>query len=178
MEVPLGKAVYLLSPRITLLVTSFSREGKPNAAPFTWAGCVSYSPPMLYIGIGRENKGTLANMRETGRFGVNVVSEGWAQKAVDCELKDPGKLEKAGIKVDRSGKVPEAKAFLECRLVEIVDVKGSDHFLIIGEAVRAECGCWDAEKGRPDLDELKPILHMGGKVFRAMGKEIILERKG
>ena len=176
MEVPLEKATRLISPRTTALVTNFSKEGKPNAAPFSWVGCVSFVPPMIQVGVMRGNKRTLTNIRETGKFGVNIVSDDWGQKAVDCESKSEDKLEKAGITVNESGKVPEAKSFLQCRLTEIIDPKGADHLLIIGEVIKAECEFWDEKNNRADTDKIKPLMHGSGTSFIKTGKNIELNR--
>ena len=46
-EIPLEKAVGLIYPRITVLVTTKSKEGKANAAPYSWIAPVSFKPPML-----------------------------------------------------------------------------------------------------------------------------------
>jgi flavin reductase (DIM6/NTAB) family NADH-FMN oxidoreductase RutF len=171
--------VYLLSPRLTVLVTT-QRNGKVRAAPLSWICPISFEPAMLVLAISKDNKGTLPNIKENGQFVVNIVSEQFGQKAVDCEkIKE---LEKVGLHTIRSQKIAipgimEAKARLECQLEKIVDV-GGDHFLVCGRIVNSVC-----EKSKkvgtkylPDIDIIRPLLHVGGQQFRAIGKEIILKR--
>lgn len=176
MEVPIERATRLISPRLTVLVTSFSRDRKPNAAPFSWVGCVSFVPPMVQIGVMKQNKGTLSNIRESGKFGINIVSEDWGQKAVDCESRSDSRLKKAGIEVDSNGKVPEARSFMQCRLTDVLEPKGADHVLVVGEVVRAECDFWDEKNKRTDIDRVRPLMHGSGSHFRTVGRRIELER--
>lgn len=180
MKVPLDKSTKLLSPRITFLITSVDEKGNVNAAPFSWVNGISMNPPMLYVGIGRNNRGTLPNIKSTKEFVANLVSEDFADKAVMCEMKSEDKLKQSGLDFIDSEKISvpgikEAKVRLECKLVKIIDIENADHLLAIGEIVNAFCDSL-AERGMPDLDKIKPLMHIGGEEFRSVGKEIKLKR--
>jgi len=180
MNVPLRKSVKLLSPRITLLITTVNEKGDVNAAPFSWVNGVSMNPPMIYVGVDRNNKGTLPNIEAKKEFVANVVSEDFAEKAMICEMKSEDKVKQSGLGFIDSEKVSvpgikESKVRLECKLVKIIDVEGADHLLVIGEIVNAVCDSL-TEREMPDLDRIKPILHASDEEFRGVGKKIRLKR--
>lgn len=177
MKVPLNNAVRLISPRVTALITTVDRQGRVNAAPYSWIYPVSYAPPLVGVGVGGKHKHTYINAKETGEFVINIVSEDFGQQAVNCEEQhEPGedllKKHRLGTMPSEKIKPPrirESKAVLECKLKEIIEIEGSDHVLLIGEVVSAESS--------GDLDEIKPLLHDSGKKFRLVGEEITLERR-
>src|ERR1700745_1846439 len=70
-----------VAPRPIAWVSTLSKEGTPNLAPFSFFNAISATPPMLGFspGIrrlpnGTEHKGTLLNVRETREFVVNMVT--------------------------------------------------------------------------------------------------------
>jgi len=173
-EISLEKAVRLIYPRITVLVTTRNKEGKANAAPYSWFAPVSFKPPMLYLGIQRRETLTIKNMRETEKFVVNIVTKEWADKAIACEAKIEDKIEKSGITLKESKKVKaptasEAKIVLECKLHEIIETDKADHFLVIGEIVHAEKD--------PELKDEEIVMHYSGANFAGPGKKYEVERK-
>jgi flavin reductase (DIM6/NTAB) family NADH-FMN oxidoreductase RutF len=180
MKVPLDKSIKVLSPRITFLITSIDEKGSTNAAPFSWVNGISMNPPMLYIGVMTGNKGTLPNIRTKREFVANLVSEEFAEKAVMCEMKSEDKMKQSGLSLIDSEAVSvpgikEAKVRLECKLVKLIDIEGADHVLVIGEVVNAFCE-YLTDKDLPELDKIKPLMHVSGEEFRGVGKEINLKR--
>ncbi len=173
-EVHLEKAVRLIYPRITVLVTTQNAQGKPNAAPYSWMAPVSFTPPMLYIGIQRKETLTIKNMRKTKEFVVNIVTKNWAKKAVACEAKIEDKVEKSGITLRESKKVraptvSEAKIVLECKLHEIIETDKADRFLVIGEIVYAE--------NDETISNEEIAMHISGEEFVSPGQSYAVKRK-
>ncbi|MDP6670984.1 MAG: flavin reductase family protein [archaeon] len=163
-----------LYPRLTILVSTINKDGKVNAAPYSWIAPVSFVPPMLYVGIQARETFTVKNIRETKEFVVNVVTKDWAQEAVNCEAKTEDKVEKSGVKFRESKivKAPtakQAKIVFECKLNQVLKVEKADHFLIIGEIVHAQLD------ENLKMDEI--AMHIGGKKFISPGTEFLLERK-
>ncbi|RLJ06751.1 MAG: hypothetical protein DRP12_03570 [Candidatus Aenigmatarchaeota archaeon] len=157
--------VRLLSPRLTVLVATKDEDGTTRAVPFSWVIPVSFQPPLVMVAIQKGNKGTLPNLRRTGKFTVNLVSSGWAERAVKCErVKHP---ENAGLKVKSiDWDVPvieEAGAWLACKVRDILDV-GGDHLLVIGEVVKSDGEAKDT------------ILHISGERFVRIGEEVRISR--
>lgn len=176
-NIPLSESVKLISPRLTVLINTVDEKDELNSSPYSWVYPLSFNPPLIGVGIGGKNKLSYINSKKTCEFVVCVVSEDFAQQAVNCEkCHKPGdKLwEKQGLHAKKSEKVKvprikEAKAVLECKVTEFLEYNG-DHILLIGKVVHAE-----AEKG--GLDEIKPLLHDLGEKFRNVGKELILKRE-
>ena len=176
-EVPLPDAVWLLSPRITVLVNTLDEKGELNSSPYSFAFPLGANPPLVGVGVGSKQKLTYINSKRTGEFVVCVVSEDFGQRAVNCEEQHkPGdKLwEKQGLHAERSEKVKvprikEARAVLECKVSQFVELNGG-RLIIVGEVLHAE-----TEQG--GLDKIRPLLHVSGGRFRSTGKEIVLERR-
>jgi len=176
-EVPLSKAVRLISPRLTALVNTLDERGELNSSPYSWVYPLSYNPPLIGVGVGGKQKLTYVNSRRTGEFVVCVVSEDFGQEAVNCEEKHkPGDRlwARQGLHEERSVKVSvprikEARAILECRVDGFVELRG-DHVLLVGEVLHAE-----AEEG--GLDSIQPLLHDSGEEFRVIGKRVTLKRR-
>ncbi|MFH1234663.1 MAG: flavin reductase family protein [Candidatus Diapherotrites archaeon] len=183
MELSGEKALWLLSPRITVLVTTIGKKGQTNAAPYSFVGPLSISPPMCYVASGK-GKDTEAFARETKEFVLNLVSVDFAQQAIACEAKLPrgeSELEKFGLHEKKSlfvkaPSVKEAHATVECKFTEIIKPKGSDHILLIGKILGGTCE-FEREGGKPDLDRLGPVMHVAGAHFRKAGERIDFERK-
>lgn len=175
--VPLSSAVRLISPRLTVLVNTLDEKGKLNSSPYSWVYPLSSDPPLVGVGVGGKHKLTYINSKRTGEFVLCIVSEDFGQRAVSCEeIHRPGdKLwEKQGLHARESKKVSvprieEAKAVLECKVKQFVELDG-DHVILVGEVVHAE-----TEEG--GLDNIRPLLHDSEERFRIIGKEIILKRR-
>jgi flavin reductase (DIM6/NTAB) family NADH-FMN oxidoreductase RutF len=177
MKIPLEQSVRLISPRPTFLITTINENGMVNAAPYSWIYPISFNPPLIGIGIGSKKKHTFQNIEKTKEFVLNVVSEDFAQKAINCEARhEPGEnllsqnnLTTTPSELVKPPRIEESPIILECRLKKIIAIENSDHVMVIGEIVLAE--------STGGLDEIKPLLHDQGNKFRSLGKEIILKRK-
>jgi flavin reductase (DIM6/NTAB) family NADH-FMN oxidoreductase RutF len=66
-------------------------------------------------------------------------------------------------------RIREARAVLECKVSQFVELNGG-RLILIGEVLHAE-----TEEG--GLDKVRPLLHVSGGKFRSAGREIVLERR-
>lgn len=175
-EVPLSKAVRIISPRVTALVNTLDEKGELNSSPYSWVFPLSFNPPLVGVGIGGKQKYTYINSKRTGEFVICIVSIDFGQHAVNCEHDhSPGdKLwAEQGLHIIESKKVnvpriKESKAVLECKVNQFVELPG-DHEILVGEVVYAE--------SEAKIDAIKPLLHDSGEQFRTIGSEIILQRE-
>jgi flavin reductase (DIM6/NTAB) family NADH-FMN oxidoreductase RutF len=176
-EVALPEAVWLLSPRVTVLVNTLDEKGELNSSPYSFVFPLSSQPPLVGVGVGWKHKFTHINSKRTGEFVLCVVSEEFGQQAVNCEaLHKPGEKlwQKQGLHAERSKKVNvprirESKAVLECKVSQLVELN-EGHLILVGEVLHAE-----TEEG--GLDKIRPLLHASSGKFRSIGKEIVLERR-
>ena len=63
-------------PRPIAFITTKSKEGIVNAAPFSYFNIAATEPPMLSVSLQRKNgahKDTAKNIIETGEFVIHIV---------------------------------------------------------------------------------------------------------
>ena len=133
-------------PRPIAWITTQDLDGSVNAAPFSFFNAVSGNPPVVAIGIGGRAPGdvkdTGGNIRRTGQFVVNMVSDALAAAmnvtAIDFD-KSVNELSEAGLTTAASAKVAppriaEAPVAFECERLVIVEV-GVDRAVVLGRVV-------------------------------------------
>jgi flavin reductase (DIM6/NTAB) family NADH-FMN oxidoreductase RutF len=136
----------LVAPRPIALVTSHNEQGQLNAAPFSAYNYLCTDPPIVGIGVTnrpgtRTPKDTAHNIRRTGEFVVNVVTEDLLQAMNVCATDFPAEideLEMAGLGTTASSivKVPRiaaAHAALEC--VEHTTLEIGRSRIVLGRVV-------------------------------------------
>ena len=173
-DIPLTKSTSIISPRLTVLVNTIDDVGELNSSPYSWIFPLSFNPPLIGVGVGK-NKQSHKNAEKFGEFVICVVSPSFGQEAINCEkLHKPGdKLwEKNNLHIQDSirVKVPrikESRAFLECKTKKILEYSG-DHIILIGEVVFAQT--------EETIEQVDPLLHVGGEKFRKIGSSLILKR--
>ncbi len=168
--------VSTVTPRPIAWVVSMDMEGRINAAPFSFFNAFAGDPPVIGIGIGSHHpsapKDTRANIRETGQFVVNLVSEENAEAMNITAIEfEPGvdEVEKAGLTTIPSVRVKppriaESPVSMECELMQIVDL-GTNNGLILGRVVAMHVrddAVIDAAKYYIDTPKLKLIGRMHG----------------
>lgn len=168
--------VGLVAPRPIALITSLSEEGVLNAAPFSAYNYLCTDPPIVGIGVTNRPgepfvpKDTARNIRRTGEFVVNVVTEDIAQKMTLCATDFPAEMsevELAGFTTAESAKVKvprlaEAHAALECREFTTMEIGRSRIILGRVVAVYVEDRFVDAEGPYVKAEELHSIGRMDG----------------
>jgi flavin reductase (DIM6/NTAB) family NADH-FMN oxidoreductase RutF len=168
--------VGLVAPRPIALITSMDEEGKLNAAPFSAYNYLCTDPPIIGIGVtNRSNetyvpKDTARNIRRTGEFVVNIVTEDIARKMNICATEFPAEmneLELAGFTTAPSEKIKvpriaEAHATLECREFTTMEIGRSR--IILGRVVGVfvEDRFVDPEGPYVKAEELHSIGRMNG----------------
>ena len=136
----------LCAPRPIALVTSMDEAGSLNAAPFSAYNYLCTDPPIVGIGVTNRPgtstpKDTARNIRRTGEFVINVVTEDILPHMNICATDFPAEineLDMAGLDVTPSlhVKVPriaQAHAALEC--VEHTTLEIGRSRVILGRVV-------------------------------------------
>lgn len=137
----------LIAPRPIGWISTRGADGHENLAPYSFFNAVAYVPPqVMFASTGAkpdrgDTKDSVAQIRETGVFCVNLVplaligtmnaSSGPWPKATD-EFALTG-LERADCRTIACSRVAAAPAALECRLTQIVALKGRANHLVLGE---------------------------------------------
>ena len=135
----------LVVPRPIAWITSLNETGVVNLAPFSFFNAVASDPPYVVISIGRRDSGvpkdTAKNIRDSGEFVVNLVTEdllcAMNISAVDFPA-DQSELIAADLHAASSVRVQaprlaESQASLECKLFQSLQL--GTNTLFIGEVV-------------------------------------------
>ena len=177
--------VSVVVPRPIAWVVSQDSKGVLNAGAFSFFNAFSGDPPVVAIGVGSNKAGrrkdTRANIRETGKFVVNLVSEDNAEKmnitAIEFDF-HVDELEQAGLTPLPSARVKppriaESPVAMECELMQIVEL--GDTGLVLGRVVamhvRDDC-VLDPAKYSIDTPGLKLIGRMHGRGWYARTSDL------
>ncbi|WP_457601395.1 flavin reductase family protein [Hydrogenivirga sp.] len=175
----------LTVPRPIGWVSTVSREGVYNIAPFSFFNAVNDEPPVFMISVGDRDDGslkdTVRNILETEEFVINLVSEELFEKMIITAEEFPPEVdefERAGLtpvegKRVKAPRVGEAKASFECKLYK--HMKVYDMHVIFGEAllisVREEV---IDERGRVNYEELRAVGRLMGDYYvKCFGESLI-----
>jgi flavin reductase (DIM6/NTAB) family NADH-FMN oxidoreductase RutF len=181
-EVKKGNYYRLLVPRLTVLITTVNKEGRDNAAPFSFVMPVSFNPPLLsFACIPRWH--TYKNVRANKEFVVNVPSKEMLQALMVCGKPFPegiSEIDKASLTRINSVKVKpprikEAVAWLECKLVR--DIPAGDHHILMGEVLSSQVKKEFWADKRLSVEKVLNPLHISGNLF-SIPKEITLAKEG
>jgi flavin reductase (DIM6/NTAB) family NADH-FMN oxidoreductase RutF len=174
------KEFYKLLLRPVVVVSTISKEGKSNAAPFSFNSPISFSPPIFAI-FSNPTHDTWRNIEENGEFVVNIVGEefGPLMHILErdfpygvSEIKEAGLTEISSKRV-RPPRIKEAYAWLECRMIHSAQL--GDHVLIAGEVVEAEVREEVFDKV-VDLERAKPLGHIAGEYFSTRSERTKFKR--
>jgi len=188
-EIPAKECYKLLvstvTPRPIAWVVSEDAQGRLNAGAFSFFNAFSGDPPVVGIGMGSHKPGRLkdsrVNIRETGQFVVNLVSEANAEQmnitAIEFDY-GVNELEQAGLTPVPSVRVKppriaESPVAMECELMQIVDWGESG--LVLGRVLAMHIHdemVLDAAKHYIDTPKLKLIGRMHGRGWYARTSDL------
>jgi len=162
-------------PRPIAFVTTLSKEGVSNLAPFSFFNGVSSDPPVISIAVATKRDGskkdTWRNIEETGEFVVNVVVPEIMDAVIIGARELPhnvSELDLSGLRTLPSLKVkpPRLAAspiHLECTLLRIVEVEETG--LILGRVVRVHAKDEIVDGGRVDPRRLTFVGRLGDDLY-------------
>ena len=102
-------------PRPIAFVSTISKKGENNVAPFSYFNGVCSNPPTIMFAPARrgwdgKEKDTLINIRDNNEFVVNMVSESFAKQMVLCSTdydSDIDEFEISGLTPKSSNKISD-----------------------------------------------------------------------
>lgn len=195
---PLMISAYV--PRPIALVSSMSKAGVVNLAPYSFSGLVCHDPPTLVVSVtaSRANadkkKDTLANIDDSGEFVVNLMSEWFAEAANHTSgdfVRGVDEFHEAGLtKVDsvkvKAPRVAESAVHFECVVRhrhEIPNKTGATSAtLIVAEVVMVHVAeplldlSAGEDKPAVKFEGLKPLSRLGGLTYGTTGGTFDLPR--
>jgi flavin reductase (DIM6/NTAB) family NADH-FMN oxidoreductase RutF len=165
----------LVVPRPIALVTTRDREGRDNAAPFSFFNVLAEDPPLVVLGLGigpsGRAKDTTNNIRDCGEFVVHLVDEPIAQAMNLCAIDLPPEVSEIALagfsllpsEVVAPGRIAEAPVSMECRRYVTLQ-PGPERFIVLGEVLmlHASDGIVDPATLRVDRNAYAPIGRLFG----------------
>lgn len=163
----------IIAPRPIGWISSCDAEGRVNLAPYSFFNAFNYHPPL--IGFSSTTwKDTVANIQRTGEFVWNLVTMDLAQAMNATSASVPhevdefalGHLTKLKSELVKPPRVAESPVSFECKLSEIVRLKGADGvevdaWLTIGEVVMVHIDKRLIEDGVYQTAAARPIVRAG-----------------
>lgn len=164
----------IIAPRPIGWISSRSADGVANLAPYSFFNLFNYRPPI--IGFASTSwKDSVRNVRETGEFVWNLVSEPLAQAMNTTSAAVPADVDEftlAGLSaVDcikvKAPRVGESKVAFECKLSQFIRLQRADGsevdtWLVLGEVVMIHIAQELLESGSFDTVKAQPLLRGGG----------------
>ncbi len=168
-------------PRPIGWVSTIDADGQHNLAPFSFFNAVCANPPtILFCPMIRvsdqQHKDTLRNVRETGQFVINIVTEATADAMNITATEfahDVDEFAAAGLtplpsERVRAARVAESPIHYECELTQIVEIGAGvgSGSIVIGRVVLMHMRddlLIDGDK--IDLAALQPIGRLAGNSY-------------
>jgi flavin reductase (DIM6/NTAB) family NADH-FMN oxidoreductase RutF len=171
----------LVIPRPIGWMSTVSASGVRNLAPYSYFNLMGSDP--FYLAFGSTGvKDTLTNVRETKQFVANIATMHLLEKMNFTSgdfPRDEDEFGWAGLTPAPSAKVlpprvGEAKAHLECELVQVVSDRNTH--IVIGRIVHAHVDPSVWKDGRVDAKLLDPICRLSGTAYGRLGELYKVER--
>lgn len=178
----------IVAPRPIGWISSVSKSGEVNLAPYSFFNLLLANPPLVaFASEGRKD--SLTFIEETGEFVCNLATYELRHEMNATSsplLRGQNEFEHAGLEMSPSEmvtppRVKRSPAAMECKLVEIQQLKTSDGvltdgWLIIGHVVGVHIEDEYLVDGRFDMVAAQPIARCGYLDFVVADKVFSIER--
>ena len=170
----------ILIPRPIAWVSTRSKDGVDNLAPFSFYGGVTANPPIVSLGIGRragKHKDTSQNLLDTGECVIHLTSVELSEKMVKTSAELPPEkdefkvagLEKMKATDVKPPRLKDAKVAMEGKLYKHIEVGNGPGDMILVEIIRIHIDDSILDKrGRPDVSKLDPLGRLGGRQYASL----------
>lgn len=178
-------------PRPIAWVSSISKSGISNLAPFSFFNAFSANPPILGFSPGLKRgadnqpvqKDTLRNVIETEEFVVNMVNLENAESMVKSSANfdaNTSEFEELNLtqlpsKMVKAPRLGESPINMECKLFKIVDL-GSNQ-LVLGQILCIHIDDSICSDGIIDVVKFQPLARLGGELYAALNAPFPLHRQ-
>jgi flavin reductase (DIM6/NTAB) family NADH-FMN oxidoreductase RutF len=175
----------IVVPRPIAWVTSMSREGVLNLAPFSAFTFVSQKPPMLAISVGRKAgvyKDTAHNILDTEEYVIHIADTPLMTALHESSVEHPPEVSEVEllkletlpsecIKVPRLAAPPVA---MECRFRQCLEFGEARSRLIVGEVLMFHLRDGLVNNGKVETEALDPIARIAGPRYARLGEIVTL----
>lgn len=162
----------ILNPVPVVMVSSGSKDGKPNIMTAAWAGTVNSEPPMISVSI-RKSRYSHKLISETGEFVVNLVSKSLCKACDYCGVRGGENEDKfkscsltpvKGKELEYAYAIKEAPVSISCVVKSVTELGSHDMFIGEIKAITADSYLLD-ENGKLCLDNARLVAYNHGEYY-------------
>ncbi|NBN63655.1 flavin reductase family protein [Microvirga tunisiensis] len=180
----------LVAPRPIGWISTLDAEGRANLAPYSFFNAVDDAPPIvMFSSSGWKN--TVANVEATGEFVCNIATEDLARQMNTTSASVPAGVDefelaglaKAPSRLVRAPRVAAAKAALECRLLQVVELTALDGTacdarVVFGQVIGLHVSEDVVVDGRIDMARLGLLARLGYMDYAVTREVFAMNRPG
>ena len=184
----------LIFPRPIGWISSLSKKGIANLAPYSFYNAIAYNPPqIMFSATDYHNQGgfkdSIANILATKEFVVNLATKKLKTKVNKSSIDAPHnidefnfcKLKKRKSIMVKSPSVADSPVNLECRLHKKINLKTKSrnkdqNIMIIGEVIGIYISNKFIKNGKVNSLAMKAISRMGYTEYCEVDSKFLMER--
>ena len=182
----------LIFPRPIGWISSVSKKGISNLAPYSYFNALADDPPQVMFSSGALTslngyKDSLTNILSTKEFVVNFATSKTRNQMnlssidapVDVDEFTFTKLQKRKSKLIKAPSVAESPVNLECRLLKTLKLKSNTKkhgTLVIGEVIGIFINNKFINKGRVDSTAMRYVARMGYSEYTTVSSKFKMKR--
>ena len=182
----------LVFPRPIGWISSLSKNGVANLAPYSFFNAIAYFPPQIMFSATDFHsqgglKDSIANVLSTKEFVVNLATKKLEIQVNQSSIDAPHgidefklfKLKKRKSRIIKPALIAESPVNLECRLFKKINLKTKvkyQNIMIIGEVVGIHIDDKFIKKGRIDSLAMRAISRMGYTEYSEIYSKFLMER--
>ena len=167
----------LIFPRPIGWISTISKKGIPNLAPYSYFNAIADDPPQVMFSeeapiAYNKYKDSLTNILSTKEFVVNFATLKTCKKMALSSINAPSdvdefkftKLKKRESKKVIATSVPESPVNLECKLLKTLKLKSNSNkygTIVIGEVIGIFINNKFIKKGRVDSAAMRYVARLG-----------------
>ena len=182
----------LIFPRPIGWISSISKKGIANLAPFSYFNALADEPPQVMFAAAApvkplNKKDTLSNILVTKEFVVNFATTTTRKQMNLSSVEAPQdvdeflltKLKKRKSKLVRAPSVADSPVNLECKLLKTLKLKSNTKkytTMIIGEVIGINIKDTFIQKGRVNSVAMRYVARMGYSEYTTVSSRFRMKR--
>ena len=184
-----------IAPRPIGLLSTISKDGKKNLAPFSYFQVVDHDPPLFIVGFSASSgraKDTFKNLVDTGECVINTVSEDMIEAVVATCIDAPegvsewdiSGLNETSSSTVKPPRVRESVFSIEGELVDVKELGVPDQgrsvaatALIRASRFWVRGNATNDEVTHIDIEKLRPVAQLGGMAYARVSETFDVTRR-
>lgn len=192
-DAPFTNLSALVVPRPIGWISTLSRDGVANLAPYSFFNGVGYNPPqVMFAATGNHDHGGLKDAvrdaRDSGEFVVNLATWELREQMSASSVPAPSDVDefefaglaKAPARLVSCPRVAESPIHLECRYLRSIELDCKDpaetNVVVFGQVVGVNIEDRVLTDGRVDFLKLRPIGRLGYMDYVEVNNAFTMQR--